>query len=951
MKKNDKLIAVLGVAILILAAIGIYYWAEEPEVEEIEVDDLYEVYGVLKDLPGAITVSDSDPYYALIATPIAINYDEDGYQNVRPLYIKNLEEPSVVIERTEDQIGIFVDEEITDEKTAKEVSLELATKYWESSQGALVIECSQEGYNLGVLATPLASYFSLPVIVTDEMDTGVRNVLDDLGVELTMVCGDIDGYGDVLRFESVGDVVNASIKVVEEKFDEIDYITITNPIDIHEPKVLDTWESEEWTGTLGGFSLMPSVLGNTIMNLGSAITQSGAELGEVTIPPDYKYALIKFYGAAEYAEPEDPDEFGSHVSFGFEGDYEIFGCGLDTANCLPVEDSNGKIIKDQIYSESVVYDLAGETFTVKGTLAGLFVSDSAEISAKVTIEKLEDPLYPMMKGLSSTAPYLTAYRKGIMFGKPEFAFVADDHVRTNRNEKCPGFYQTRLNHDLQYANNMHVFDVHDQINELLAQIADVDLTDIDGLEELRDHYKKDPVYICLVGGNVVLPQIIYDSYLLPPDPDNYVSVMYGIGVPSDVIYANIDPIPDEWPMTAQDVYWDENENFPYQENILGRITGWDVSEANAMIARTIFYDDIIDNEEYEDWKDTATSQTGAGVDFAKPPVLSFLNQLFGNTEPPKWYTGCSDITGDAIQALSLEPSGFDVLRSKLTESQVEGFSDWAINEMKTRNILSRLLFGKNLFKLLNSEAVVVGGEYMVDSNFIWQNAHGMPNYYEFGDEAVSTLGFRPLLYLITNYISRANVPAISLLMNTGVVAKGTNSIRNMRDMELGPSVMIIESCFCGKIDGMNPKQSASQMPIHMGVNALVASTTESNIPGGYLDPYLEFPFKWDRYNIIGNILTRLDIRMNGAYPEFHFGHTIEHDFFSYLGQDQDTGTALHRARNEYLAQDWESSFQWVPPLSAGGVELAENVPEHKLMAFYEYVLYGDPAFNPYVPNE
>ena len=191
LKKNDKLIAVLGVIILIIAAIGIFYWSEEPALVKAEVKDFFMVSGVMDDLPDAIAVSDSCPFYSLIATPVAVNYDSDGYQNIIPLYVKNFEEPSSAIERAEDMIHIFADEEVKGDISPKDLSLDFAEKYWKSSKGAILIEYTQEGYNLGVLATPIASYFSIPVIVTDVVDEKVREVLDDLGVEYSFIYVDL----------------------------------------------------------------------------------------------------------------------------------------------------------------------------------------------------------------------------------------------------------------------------------------------------------------------------------------------------------------------------------------------------------------------------------------------------------------------------------------------------------------------------------------------------------------------------------------------------------------------------------------------------------------------------------------------------------------------------------------------------------------------------------------
>ena len=945
LKKNDKLIAVLGVIILIIAAVGIFYWSEEPAITKAEVKDFFMVSGVMNDLPEAIAVSDSCPFYSLIATPVAINYDSEGYQNIIPLYVKNFEEPSSAIERAEDMIGLYADEEVKGDISPKDLSLDFAKKYWKSSKGALLIEYTQEGYNLGVLATPIASYFSIPVIVTDVVDEEVREVLDDLGVKRTIICGDLEGFGDILKFEDADQVVDASIQVVQEKFDEVKYITITNPIDIHEPKVLGSI-SKSYDGTLkSGFSFFPSKLKYSLTNL-KTVFNTAIKLDTVKIPEDWKYALLKFEGIAEYKGDEDPDKYGSTISFDFAGDYEVFGCGLGTVAGVPVRDSEGNIKVDRVYSENVVYDLGGEEFDIIGKSASLLVTDSVDLKVNFVIENLSDPIYPMMKKLSATAPYLTAYRKGIIFGKPEFAFVADDNVRDERDQTSPGTYQTRSNHGLFYANNKHVFWIHDQINELLAKLVGIDLTQIDSLKELRDYYKDNPIYVCLIGGNVGIPQIIYDSYLTPPG-GGYIATKYGVGIPTDIIYGNIDPIPDSWNMVQPDVYWDDNENFAFEENIVGRITGWDVQDASALIDRTIFYDNILQNDEFDDlWKDKATVQTGCGTDFLRPPLATLLRKASGKDDIIKWYSGETELAGDSLQKTVLEPLGFNVYRTYTTESQVKGFSDSAINAMASRNLLDRLLFGKTLTKIISGEKKVIGGQLMEECNIIWQNAHGMPNYYEFGDAVTSTLGFRPFLYIIGNWLNRVGVNYFS----TPLTGHGTNNIRNIENMELGPSVMIIESCFTGKIDGMYPEQAISQAPLHAGVNALIASPTETNVPGGYLEPYLEKGIKWDRYNIIGNIANRLNVR-KGIYPEFHFGPVIYADFYENLGLDQDVGTALRNARNEYLPKDWASTFKWVPPLSASGKNLAPNVPEHKYLTYQEYCLYADPAFNPYLPNQ
>ena len=144
------------------------------------------------EMPTAIAVSDSNPFYALIATPLAVHYDDAGEQTVIPLYVKNFDEPSKAVERAEQQIGIYADLIISDVFTPKEISLTIAEMFWEESNSALIIKEDQTGYELGMVATPLASYLSIPIIVTDEIDAEVSNILDNLGVDQIYICGNLD---------------------------------------------------------------------------------------------------------------------------------------------------------------------------------------------------------------------------------------------------------------------------------------------------------------------------------------------------------------------------------------------------------------------------------------------------------------------------------------------------------------------------------------------------------------------------------------------------------------------------------------------------------------------------------------------------------------------------------------------------------------------------------------
>jgi len=964
MKKYDKLIVMVGVLILIVASVGIYIWTPEATSMNIsDIENFFDISSTFSDLPDALLVSDNCPFYALIATPLAVHYDEKGEQHIIPFYIQNLTNPSRATIRAMNQIPRTIYDFIDDSRSAKEWSLDIAKNYWKQSDAALIIEYNESGYDLGVIATPIASYLGIPIIVTNEIDQDVRQILNHLKVKKTLVCGEnISGYGSILNFNNVDEIVDATIDLVREKFGNIDYITITNPIDAWPPKVL---ASEKYI--LGPKEMSTKASTELIKSM----TGGDSVIGEFTIPKDYKYALVKFKGINLNTENVDelgdnvlftcgpvPGELGKDVPAGLEK-FEVYAGGTDGGG-IPVRDANGNIIEDITYSEAVLYDRGGVKYQVTATPMWL-ASDKGQVKAEVIVEKLSDPIYPMMKDLSTTAPYLTAYHKGIIFGKTDFAFAADDDV-LYMGKPSPGFYMPRRNPQLTGAFNDHVFEIHNEINNLLAKLVGITIEKDRDISYLQEYYKNNPVYISLVGGATVLPQLTYDSSVDPISPPEDVSYYFGGGVPSDFIYGNIDPNPGDWSSQAPDLYSD----YPFQENIVGRITGWDAQDASALIARTIFYKDIIDD--MDEWKNNAVLQMGGGNDFQEPfvryKIFGEILNLISRGEPMKMETGASYINGLTLKNTVFEPLGFNTEYIRENPATYKGFSDEAINKLKNANILNKLLLSKRQLKKEVGVDVVTGGESQENSNFILANAHGNQHMFGMGDVGMYKLGLG-----LPNGILPRLLSKIATIMGFGpgfsLSNHGYYSTRNVENMNLGPSFIWIESCICGKIDGVYPKQGISQAYVHAGANAVIASTTSSNIAGGYIEP------KRTKYDFPGQTLYRYIKASNKAkkeiYPDLHFGFKIYSDLCEEISKDDDIsiGLAYRNARNRYLPEDAEWPVWWSPPLITTGfsdidTQMFNSMASHnnlgldprldnKYMSFQEYALYGDPAFIPYIP--
>ncbi|HEC86975.1 MAG TPA: hypothetical protein ENI49_03800 [Thermoplasmatales archaeon] len=150
---------------------------------------------------------------------------------------------------------------------------------------------------------------------------------------------------------------------------------------------------------------------------------------------------------------------------------------------------------------------------------------------------------------------------------------------------------------------------------------------------------------------------------------------------------------------------------------------------------------------------------------------------------------------------------------------------------------------------------------------------------------------------------------------------------------------------------------------------MISSPMESNIGGGYLDPKnRKFDFPWSVARAYIN--TTRNAR-NGEYPEPHFAYLMYEDMCKDLMENATLGLAFRNARNRYLPEDANWTIWWAPPLVTTGnpfldFELVKETQEkfkemfasgkdrmlkNKYFAFQEFVLYGDPAFNPYIPGE
>ena len=276
--------------------------------------------------------------------------------------------------------------------------------------------------------------------------------------------------------------------------------------------------------------------------------------------------------------------------------------------------------------------------------------------------------------------------------------------------------------------------------------------------------------------------------------------MMGFALPSDFIYGTIDP-------DYNDLQNDTYSYYPFQENILGRVTGIDPQDVSALIARTVFYDRILATS--DSWKDNALTATGTGLEFQNLPVLTRLSHILygGRGEPTKFPTGESTFINMRIR--DVMATGYTTAKSTfLLESQREGLSKEDLNIIKRTGLLNRLLFPKLFLYSINSDKKVTGGQDQMNSNLIFCFAHGSYNLFEHGDVLIDARGF-PFITPLTRIY-----PPI----RSGLSAKGAFDVRGVESMQYGPSVVFVVSCITGRTDGLRPENTISQAFLQNGGN-------------------------------------------------------------------------------------------------------------------------------------
>lgn len=864
-EKNKKVIATAIVVLLLITGISAII-VSPPEEKIFEtraatVNDILKVTSERALSNKTVVVSDDSPYYAIIATPLAVYYKNkneklsmplltvkrDGLSSAVTNFLAAYGNPKITMIGDADggsgYVGASIVENRITRDSVRETSVGVAKQFWKKTDCVILVRDNQDGYDLAVSGASIASYLNIPIIVTDKMDSSLAKFLGELGVKYTITYGETRGYGATMHISKVEELQDLTINILKNRLNTtVNYITIANPIDVYEPAVLEKIE-KHFEGQISDSSA-PAYPG-------AAPVGADGPSHNFDIPADYVYARLRIDIRMDVSKARgvmglgnDADASGERIYafVGIDGNkdgkldssapedkIQFFG-GSPGYNYIR-DGSVGRPLYAWFYTEIPFFkDTGAHTIQLVASLPTVYPTYTSDYTVDVTIEKLASPTYPLVRGISSLAPYLAAFRQGVVLAKEDYQLYSLGYLSCN---SC-GVAASNPN-VLTKANNQTLF-VKNELNSLLGKIADKPSAKDKDITALAGYYQNLPFskkpHVGIIADTNMVPQYYFKTTQGGGEE--------GYGMPSDNIYMDID-------MDKLNAPMDIGGNNPSFELPAGRILGVDAQDVSALLARTFFYNNII-------YQQTTIGNTDALSSSWKSSAMTTVG-----TEPP---VGAARTAMDKTNAM-LTRAGFDVDSTKNGER-------------------SRRQFSEDTYE---------------SSNFIFFCAHGF--YYWYVPTAwEGTLGILP-----------------------GTYGGGGFDVAHVKDMSLGPSVIYGSSCVTGRTDGLYPYNALSMAFIHAGVNTYVGATRSSW--GGIVPvPNME---EGER---LGDLLGMYFYGNLAGYTYDKHGGIITKNQLS----DATVGIALMDAKNKYVESEGTDN---------GGANDD---------TFNEFVIYGDPAFNPYEPG-
>ena len=562
-----------------------------------------------------IIIPDSDAFFGIIGSSVACWYDtKSKTDTLLPLIVqyngKLAENQERFIDKfikSEDDSLLVLGESLKTKykKTEifgspSEVALKIATFVFNRSPIVMIIPYNGiDSYRLGLLASPISSYLNIPILIYDDNQIEIQQVCDELETSFAYVVGDIQiqlSNITLNKLQTQKEIQNEVVKIAKDSFNEINYLTLTNPSDVIQPEIIET-ENNSFIDQIKNIQI--TVLGRKINIYGI-----DSKRFDIYIPNGINKIKIssriinKKSSLLDKINPIEPvifltlyDPDGNIVSYSNSLAYDLGETYVETLTC---NGSGTYSLKLNVYN-----GIKGGYFTQRGI--SIFNSD---FEINVSISKLKKPHMPLIPKLSIMAPYLTSAHGGVIIADPGFSITTKKYTDVANGSASGPSYNSTL-HDF---NNEKVNFTLEKIKEMLL------ILDNNGLV---DSYLNGPAWLAILGGTNMIPMYFYG----PSQPG-----LAEKGLPSD------NPYSLDWNLSV------------------GRIVGWNVQDVSLLISRTFFYQEICGNpKNSRDWHNRFNFIFGEGFGetgglFHQVPYAleimkyGFIPRIFGDFKNSRFLT-------------------------------------------------------------------------------------------------------------------------------------------------------------------------------------------------------------------------------------------------------------------------------------------------------------------------
>ncbi len=563
--------AISAVLIMVLAGVLFIRGAlDRPDGRVLDIGDVLTMTSERNEIGyDLVEVHSENPMTAVVATPLACWYDiSDGSTPLYPLLVQGSDGER----RFREYAGRGSSLDVSFKGSgAFRSSRQLALDSFSASAGMMLVTREEGGYSLALMAAPMASYLNIPIIAADHYtgSNDVRGIYDSLGARYAIAVGSDAaslaadaGIDRIILGDDIG-VINAAAEVVADRFGNLDYITMTNPMDTEEMDVLED-VSDLQVQDVDSVFVDTNSVDVDVVGESKTVHMIDVPDGVVNIRIYVNFTDIE-------ANPLDPlkDSVGVEpLIFATLRDPEgrlvadapsfSAGTGCDYLETLSVENGGEYELTVRVY-----YGVKGLS-TLWGTSFGISrISGTYEIDSHCLV--LGSPNYPLYEGHSMMAPYLSASRGGLVLSDGGLSLYNEEFIEAAEGYGTGPWYEGDL---LEPARRRTLSNV----GKLEAAL---DLLDGHGL---KDPYLEGRGWLALLGGGNMIPM-----YYQEKDPSWEEDPVWGEGWATDL---------------------------PYGLNLslsVGRPLGRSVSDLSALLARTLFY------EEYtEGFIDALTSEYGNG---------------------------------------------------------------------------------------------------------------------------------------------------------------------------------------------------------------------------------------------------------------------------------------------------------------------------------------------------